>query len=47
MKNKLELGLMGISFAASIIGMIIVIHFTFRFLMKEWDTIIAFLAKVF
>jgi len=47
LKNKLENGLMGISFIASIIGMIFIIRFAIRFLASEWNTIITFFVKVF
>ncbi|MFC5543004.1 hypothetical protein [Ureibacillus sp. FSL K6-3587] len=47
LKNKLENGLMGISFIASIIGIILIIRFTILFLAREWATIITFMAKVF
>ncbi|MBB5150410.1 MULTISPECIES: hypothetical protein [Ureibacillus] len=47
LKNKLEAGLMGASLIASIIGIILIISFTIRFLTKEWNNIITFFVKIF
>lgn len=38
---------MGISFVTSIIGMILVISVTVRFLAREWKAIITFLENMF